>query len=768
MGRASMRTTIVGGGPGGLYLSILLKKTRPDDEVVVVERDHPRDTYGFGVVFSDASVGALKEADPESYREITRHYQHWDDIVAHYKGHVLRSSGHGFSGIARYRLLEVLGRRAEELGVTTQYRTEVTDFRPYMDESDLVVASEGVNSRAREQFKEHFQPSIDWRPNRFVWLGLDKGLPEFTFIFKNDKHGLWRVHAYRYEKDRSTFLVETTEKTWLKAGLDKATEQDTLGFCQDLFEKELGGHSLLANKSIWRQFPNLDCENWYHENLVLLGDSAHTAHWSIGSGTKLAVEDAMAFVDSLTKERSVPAALERFVATRRPVVRSFQRAADVSMRWFEDTERYMQHPPVRFGFSLLTRSFRVTHEELAQRDPAYVAQVDRWFAEHAMEQSGVKVPLDPAPPPMFTPFRLRDMVLENRVAVSSMCQYMAEDGTVGDWHFQHLASRAVGGAGLVMAEMTDVMREGRITPGCAGMYKPEHVEAWRRIVEFVHQHTRAKIGMQLAHAGRKGSTRLAWQGMDKPLDEGGWPIISASAIPWREENQVPREMSRQDMDAVLEAFVQATRMTDQAGFDHLELHYAHGYLMASFISPLTNRRTDEYGGSLEDRMRFPLEVFDACRAVWPQRKPMSVRISATDWADGGFTDDDAVLVGRMLKEHGVDVVDVSAGQTVPDAKPVYGRQFQTPFSERVRLEADIPTMAVGNISSYMDINTILAAGRADIAMMARMHLWDPYFARHAAYAQGHKVEWPSPYKSLERFTPRPGWLKDEVYDRWGK
>ncbi len=760
-----MRTTIIGGGPGGLYLSILLKKTRPDHEVQVIERNHPRDTYGFGVVFSDASVAALKQADPESYREITRHYQHWDDIEAHYKGHVLRSSGHGFSGIARHKLLGVLEERAAGLGVDQTFRTEVTDFTPYMEEADLVVSAEGVNSQAREQFARQFEPNLDWRPNRFVWLGLDKALPAFTFYFKSDESGLWRVHAYRYDEDRSTFLVETTEETWLKAGLDKATQEDTLGFCSKLFAEELDGHNLLTNRSIWRQFPNLECRRWSHGNLVLLGDAAHTAHWSIGSGTKLAVEDAMALTEALHVEEDVPRALQRYEKARRPVVAGFQRAANVSMKWFEDTERYMAHPPVRFGFSLLTRSFRVTHDELAQRDPAYVAEVDRWFAERAMEQSGVKVPLDPVPPPMFTPFRLRGMVLHNRIAVSSMCQYMADDGTVGDWHFQHLAARAVGGAGLVMAEMTDVSREGRITPGCAGMYKPEHVQAWKRVVDFVHQHTDAKIGMQLAHAGRKGATRLAWEGMDRPLPEGGWEIISASAIPWRKENQVPRAMTREDMDRVLEQFVRATRMTDEAGFDHLELHLAHGYLLASFLSPLTNQRTDEYGGSLQDRLRYPLEVVDACRAAWPQEKPMSVRISATDWAQGGFTDDEAVEVGRVLKAHEIDIVDVSAGQTVPDAKPVYGRQFQTPFSERVRLEADIPTMAVGNISSYMDVNTILAAGRADIAMMARMHLWDPYFARHAAFAQGHKMDWPSPYTSLDRYTPRPGWVKEEMYER---
>lgn len=760
-----MRTTIVGGGPGGLYTAILLKKADPDHEVVVLERNHVDDTYGFGVVFSDASIEALREADPESYAGITAHYQHWDDIEAHYRSHILRSSGHGFSGISRGKLLQVLVDRARELGVELRFHTEVTELRPYRQESDLVVAADGVNSELRDRFRDVFKPSVDLRPNRFVWLGTTKTFPAFTFYFKENEHGLWRVHAYRYDEGRSTFIVETTEETWRKAGLEDASEDDTLAFCAALFAEELEGHELLTNRSLWRQFPVVACKRWSHGNLVLLGDAAHTAHFSIGSGTKLAVEDAMALVEAVGRHDDVEGALQEYERVRRPVVESFQRAAMVSLKWFEDTERYMRHPPVRFGFSLLTRSFRVTHDELAQRDPAYVREVDRWFAEQAMAQSGRALDLEDPPPPMFTPFKLRDMVVENRIAVSPMCQYKADDGLINDWHFQHLASRAVGGAGLVMAEMTDVSREGRISPGCAGLYKDEHVEAWKRVVDFVHRESYAKVGMQLGHAGRKGSTKLAWKGMDEPLPSGNWEIIAPSPVAWKEESQVPREMTREDMDKVLADHVRATGMADQAGFDHLELHFAHGYLLASFLSPLTNQRTDEYGGSLTDRMRFPLEVVDACRAAWPRPKPMSVRISATDWVDGGFTDDDAVAVGRMLKEHHVDIVDVSAGQTVPEARPAYGRQFQTPFSERVRLEADVPTMAVGNISSYMDANTILAAGRADIAMMARAHLYDPYWTRHAAWAQGYTLPWPDPYSSLDRYTPRFGWLKDEFYER---
>jgi anthraniloyl-CoA monooxygenase len=761
-----MRTTVIGGGPGGLYFSILQKKANPDHEVRVLERNHPEDTYGFGVVFSDTTIQALKQADEPSHERIVDAYQHWDEIVAHYRGEELRSSGHWFSGIERRKLLQILEDRASELGVRQKFRTEVEEVAPHLDDNDLVVAADGINSTARSEFEHVFEPSIDRRDNRFVWLGTTKGFDAFTFAFEEDEHGLWRLHAYRYDEDRSTFLVETTEQTWRDAGMDEASEKDTVQHCYELFGHLLDDHELLTNRSIWRRFPHVECETWSHENLVLLGDAAHTTHFSVGSGTKLAVEDAMELVDQLETHDELRPALEAYERARQPVIASFQRAAKTSMRWFEDTERYMHFHPTRFGFSLLTRSFRVTHEDLTRRDPAYVREVDRWFAKQAIEQTGRTLDLEDPPPPMFTPFKLRDMVLENRVAVSPMCQYKAEDGTINDWHFQHLASRAVGGAGLVMTEMTDVSREGRISPGCAGMYKPEHVEAWGRVTDFVHEETNAKIGIQLGHAGRKGSTKLAWEGMNEPLPEPeGWETIAPSPIPWSEDNLKPREMTREDMDRVIEHHARAARMSHEAGFDHLELHCAHGYLLATFISPLINQRDDEYGGSLRNRMRFPLEVVDAVREAWPDPKPMSVRISATDWVDGGFTGEDAARVGKMLKRHDVDIVDVSAGQTVPEAEPEYGRQFQTPYSEQVRLEADIPTMAVGNISSYMDVNTILAAGRADIAMMARMHLWDPYFTRHAAYAQGHDLDWPNPYESLDRFTPRTGWIDDEVHGR---
>jgi anthraniloyl-CoA monooxygenase len=681
----------------------------------------------------------------------------WDDIEIHYRGTVITSTGHGFSGLSRRALLEILAGRCRELGVRLCLEREIHDPETLRDH-DLVVASDGVNSPVRERYRDAFQPTVDVRPNRFVWLGTTHPFPAFTFHFKRDRHGLWRVHAYQYAPDHSTFIVEAPEATWRAAGLEHADETATLTFCEALFADELHGHGLLSNRSIWRSFPTIRNARWYHENIVLIGDAAHTAHFSVGSGTKLAMEDAIALAEALGSHDAIAAALPAYEAARRPAVESLQRAAQASLQWFEDTERYMDLDPIQFAFTLLTRSLRVTHENLKVRDPAFMAKVDAWYADQAARQSGVppRTGAGPAPasPPMFTPFRVRDLLLPNRVVVSPMSQYSAADGTPNDWHLVHLGSRAVGGAGLVFAEMTDVSAEARISPWCPGLYRPEHAVAWRRIVEFVHDQTPAKIAVQLGHAGRKGSTQRLWEGDSEPLPDGNWPLVAPSALPYFPHSQVPRAMDPAEMEQVIAEHVRATRLAIEAGFDLLEIHMAHGYLLASFISPLTNRRSDAYGGSLANRMRFPLEVFDAVRAVWPKERPMSVRISAVDWLPGGHEPADAVAVARMLKEHGCDLIDVSAGQTVPDQRPIYGRLFQTPFADRIRHEVGIATMAVGNISSYADVNTILAAGRADLCLLARAHLWDPYWTRHAAYELGVTLPWPGQYESLNRFRPR--------------
>ena len=749
-----MKIVSVGGGPAGLYFAILMKKADPAHEITVLERNRPDDTFGFGVVFSDATLDNFREADPETHAAITQAFAHWDDIDIHYQDQVLTSTGHGFSGMSRQALLDILQARAKDLGVVLQFSSEVTDPAAWAG-ADLVLAADGVNSALRLRYAAHFQPAIDWRRNRFVWLGTTFPFPAFTFMFKESEHGLWRVHAYRYDARSSTFILEATEATWRRAGLDEASEDETVAFVARLFARELDGHPVLKNRSLWRSFPTVRNGRWHHDNIVLVGDAAHTAHFSIGSGTKLAMEDAIALCRALGEHRDVTPALAAYEAERRPQVETLQRAAQTSLEWFEHTERYHGRlEPAQFAFSLLTRSLRVTHENLKARDAKFVATVDGWLADKASRQSGVAVPAAPPPPPMFTPFRLRELVLSNRVVVSPMCQYSAEDGTPGDWHLVHLGSRAVGGAGLVMTEMTDVSREGRISPGCTGMYKPEHVTVWKRIVDFVHATSAAKIGLQLAHAGRKGSTRRLWEGIDEPLPEGNWPLISASPLPYFSHSQTPREMDRRDMDGVRDAFARAAGMAVRAGFDLIELHFAHGYLLASFISPLTNQRKDAYGGSLANRLRFPLEVFDAVRAVWPASKPMSVRISATDWKESGLEPAEAVQLARELKAHGCDIVDVSAGNTVADQEPAHGRLFQTPFSDRIRLEADIPTMTVGAVASYADVNSIIAAGRADLCVLARAHLYDPYWTRHAAQEQGIELPWPPQYVSVKTFTPR--------------
>ncbi len=741
-----MKITSIGGGPSALFFGILMKKADPRHEITVYERNKPDDTFGFGVVFSDATLDKVAEADAESYGAIRQAFAHWDDIDIHFRGSKITSTGHGFSGLSRVCLLDILQRRAEALGVRIRYQTEVRDPEAHLD-ADLVLGADGVNSLVRDRWAGHFQPAIDFRPNRFVWLGTTFPYPAFTFYFKEDAYGLWRVHAYRYAPDQSTFILETTEACWRASGMDRATEDETVAFCEKLFADELRGHRLLKNRSLWRSFPIVRCGRWRHENVVLMGDACHTAHFSIGSGTKLAMEDAIALRDAVLAHPDVPSALAAYETERRPTVESTQRAARTSLAWFEQTERYMKLDPLQFAFSLLTRSLRVTHANLKVRDPALVERVDADFAAKA----GVPA----STPPMFTPFSARGCTLSNRVVVSPMCMYSAEDGVPDDWHLVHLGSRAVGGAALVIAEATGVSLDARITTGCAGLWSERHASAWKRITDFVHRRTGTKIGIQLAHAGRKSATCIPWQGgYDEPLPSGAWPIYSASPIPFKAHGQVPREMALGDMERVKSDFARAAALAVEAGFDWLELHMAHGYLLSCFLSPLANRRRDEYGGAIENRLRLPLEVFDAVRAAWPGQRPISVRISATEWAPGGTTAEDLVAVGRAFREHGCDLIDVSAGGVVEDALPEYGRLFQTPFSELIRLEAGIPTMTVGAITSYSDVNSILAAGRADLCVLARGHLWDPYYTRHAARDLGVDLPWPDPYGPLARFNPR--------------
>ena len=754
-----MRIVCIGGGPAGLYFAILMKRREPSHRITVIERNRPYDTFGWGVVFSDETLRNLKGGDPESEAAISDGFAHWDDIDIHFKGRVIRSGGHGFCGIERKQLLNILQTRAEALGVELEFEREVTDLAAFAD-ADLIVASDGVNSRIRSLHAEHFRPQIDLQRNKFVWLGTHRLFAAFTFIFVETEWGWFQAHAYRFNDTTSTFIVETREESWRAAGLEGADTAATTAFCERLFAPWLDGHPLLSNTrhlagSPWISFPRVSNASWVHGNLVLMGDAAHSAHFSIGSGTKLALEDAIGLARAFETHADAPAALAAYEAERRIDVLRIQSAARNSTEWFENVPRYAGMAPEQFAYSLLTRSQRISHENLRLRDRAYLEGMESWLATEAGAPAG-----NAAVPPMFLPFRLRGLRLVNRVVVSPMATYSATDGLANDFHMVHLGGRALGGAGLVFTEMTCVLPDGRITPGCPGIWSAEQAQAWARIVAFVHAQSAAAICLQLGHAGPKGATKLGWEGMDEPLDEpAAWPLIAPSALPWSPQNRTPRAMDRADMDRVRDAFVAATHHAAAAGFDMLELHAAHGYLLSAFISPLTNRRGDAYGGTLANRLRFPLEVFAAMRAAWPADRPMSVRISATDWVAGGIGPDDAVLIARAFREAGADLLDVSAGQTSIEAKPVYGRMFQTPFADRVRNEAAVPTMAVGNITEPDQLNSIIASGRADLCALARPHLSDPHFTLQAAARQGYaRQAWPKPYLAgkaqLERLAQR--------------
>ena len=769
-----MKIVCLGGGPAGLYFGLLMKLQDPTNDVVVVERNRPYDTFGWGVVFSDATMDNLRQADPVSAATIGDAFNRWDDVEVHFKGEAVRSGGHGFIGIGRKKLLNILQARCEEVGVQLVFEQYVEDDQEIARKygADLVLASDGLNSLVRKRYADTFRPDIDTRKCRFVWLGTKKMFDAFNFIFVQTEHGWFQAHAYRFEDGTSTFIVETPEETWKAAGIDQMSQEEGIAYCEKLFAPYLDGHPLISNAShlrgsaIWIQFPRVICERWVHWNdidgkrvpVVLMGDAAHTAHFSIGSGTKLALEDAIELARTLKKvDGPLEAALEHYEAVRSVEVLKIQNAARNSTEWFENVARYAGLEPEQFAYSLLTRSQRISHENLRVRDPKWLESYERWLAQRA----GVQAADNARPcPPLLTPYTVRGITLKNRIVVSPTLLYSSQDGVPGAFHLVHLGSRAMGGAGLLLTEMTAVAPDARMTPGCPGLWNDEQVAAWKRVTDFVHGHSDARIGVQLGHAGRRGSTQVGWDAPDQPLPEGNWPLISASALAYLPgHSQTPREATLDDLARIHDEFVAATHRAAAAGFDWLELQAGHGFLLSSFISPLTNQRTDAYGGTLENRLRFPLEVLAAVREAWPQHLPISVRISCTDWAPGGTTVDEAVEIAKQLHQGGADFVDVSSGEVTPDQKPVYGRLYQTPFADRIRNEANVPTIAVGAITDADQVNGIVASGRADLCALSRPHLADAaWVLRESAKLGWHDVAWPRAYQfgkeQLERSFAR--------------
>ncbi|WP_406601965.1 bifunctional salicylyl-CoA 5-hydroxylase/oxidoreductase [Lentzea kristufekii] len=750
---AAKKIAVVGGGPGGLYFAALMKQLDPAHDVTVWERDAPDVTFGFGVVFSDETLGGIENADPEFAAAMASRFARWTDIDIHHRGESHTVGGQGFAAMSRRELLGLLQRRCRDLGVVVHFSTPAPDAEVLRASHDLVVGADGVNSLVRQSFADVFRSTLDRRHNKYMWLGTDRVFEAFQFFIKDTPWGTMQVHGYPYSDSGSTFIVEMHEDVWRRAGFDTAQEfapgvsdERAVDRIRDLFAEELAGHQVFANNSKWLSFTTVRNERWHHGNVVLVGDAAHTAHFSIGSGTKLAMEDSLALAACLHEHGDVETALTAYETERRPVVESTQRAAQASLEWFENIGMYADQEPTRFCFNLLTRSRRITYDNLRTRDSEFADRVDAAFAASQGLQSTA--------PAMFQPFRLGQLELKNRVIVSAMDMYSAVDGVPGDFHLVHLGSKAMGGAGLVMTEMVCVSPEGRITPGCTGLWTDEQRDSWARIVAFAHERSTARIGLQLGHSGRKGSTRLMWEGMDEPLPEGNWDVIGPSPLSYGPGSPVPAEAGREDLDRITAQFAAAARRGAEAGFDLLELHCAHGYLLSSFLSPIANQRTDEYGGSLANRLRFPLEVFDAVRDVWPAERPMIVRISATDWVDGGNTEHDAVEIARAFIAHGANAIDVSTGQVTADERPAYGRSYQTPFADRIRHEVKgAAVIAVGAIASYDDVNSILLAGRADLCALGRTHLYDPHWTLHAAAEQGYQAEWPVQYRAGSRKPP---------------
>ncbi|MEV2278076.1 bifunctional salicylyl-CoA 5-hydroxylase/oxidoreductase [Nocardiopsis sp. NPDC049922] len=782
-----MRVAVIGGGPGGLYLAALAKRLSPAWEITVWERNAPDDTFGFGVVFSDETLDGIAHADPELFGAVSAEFARWSDVDVRYKGKVLTSGGHGFAALGRKRLLQILQARCAALGVDVRYRTQAPPVDRLAAEYDLVVAADGVRSAVRGAYAETFQPDLDERRCRYMWLGTDKVFEAFTFIVSEHDFGTVQVHAYPFDDRRSTFIVEMDEDSWRAAGFEDLSAGDlppgrsdeaSIRRCHELLAEHLDGHALLPNNSRWINFTTVRNARWRHGNVVLIGDAAHTAHFSIGSGTKLAMEDALSLVACLHEHGDIGTALEEYEAERRPVVESTQRAAQASLEWFENVGRYTDQAPHQFAFNLLTRSRRVTYDNLRVRDGAFTDSVNAW---HALAQTH-GVPTHSATPPMFRPLGVGGLLLRNRIVVPPMALYSADDGVPGDHELLHLGTHAVGGAGLILAGMTAVSPEGRATTGCPGLYTDEQESAWTDIVRFVRAQSDARLGVQLTHAGRRAATRPPGAGREgAPLGDGGWPLVAASPLAWNRRSAVPRAATPEDMAAVAADFTAAAQRADRAGFDAVELQYGHGHLMSGFLSPLTNRRADSYGGSLANRLRFPLEVLGAVRAVWPEDKALIVRISASDWAEGGTTEAEAVEIARALAEGGADAVDVSTGEVVSYEEPEYGRSYQTPYADLIRNATGVPTLAVGAISTYDDANSIVLAGRADLCAIGRAQMHDPLWTLHAAAAQdysGPGAPWPEvwtagrarpPGPRADRVPPRLDLLRettDPVHQRW--